>query len=180
MCTSEVERNQTTSYWWYMHSPVSGTANAQTHAINCPNIYPWNSTVTLERCVDDEISFFVFRSEFRRNKSVIGVVKLLEFPSHGTCQMQREQLAYQTMTVMLDCPLWFQRGCGLTDFAHTLESQVNNGLFFLVQLFDFGKAGRKEEKKYARYEAMIYHRRLSPVLISVCRAGPWNPEWTEV
>lgn len=74
------------------------------------------------------------------------ILKVQEFPSHGTCQMLCEQLAYQTITVMVDCPLWFQHVCGLTNFAHTLHSQVNNGLFFLVQLSDFGKEGRKKEK----------------------------------
>lgn len=86
----------------------------------------------------------------KKQLMVIRILKLQEFPSHGTCQMLCEQLAYQTITVMVDCPLWFQHVCGLTNFAHTLENQVNNGLFFLVQLYDFGKEGRRKKKASAR------------------------------
>lgn len=76
--------------------------------------------------------------------------------------------------------------CGLTNFAHTLESHVNNRLFFLVQLSDFGKEGRKEggEKKYIFIYTLCQGTKpwfISLVLTSVCmcRAGPWPPEWTE-
>lgn len=58
-----------------------------------------------------------------------------------------EQLAYQTITVMVDWPLWFQHACGLTNSAHTLESRVNNRPFFLVQLSDLGKERTKKKKK---------------------------------
>lgn len=102
-----------------------------------------------QRRVADGISFFCFPFKFRRSSLVIGVLKLLQSSPHGTCQMLCEQLAYQTITVMVDCPLWFQHVCGLTNFAHTLESQVNNRLFFWVQLSDFGKEGRRRRKKKA-------------------------------
>lgn len=63
--------------------------------------------------------------------SVIGVfLKLDIFSSNGTCQMHYEQLAYQTITVMVCCLLWFQHAsqdsaswyrylsvCGLTNFT---------------------------------------------------------------
>lgn len=149
------------------------------------NIYPWNCTVKIHPSARG-VLFFVFRSNLGEATLVVGVLKLLDFSPHGTCQMLCEQLAYQTITVMVDCPLWFRHVCGLTNFAHTLESHVNNRLFFWVQLSDFGKEGRKEEKNIylyplPGYEAMIYHRSFSPVLTSVCmcRAGPWPPEWTE-
>lgn len=81
-----------------------------------------------------------------------GICEPSRFPSHGTCQMHCEQLAYQ---VMGDCLLWFQRLCGLTNSAHALESQANNRLFFLVQLSDFGKEGRQKKKKKPHASARV-------------------------
>lgn len=97
-----------------------------------------------------------------------GICKTSRFPSHGTCQMHCEQLAYRAITVMGDCLLWFQRLCGLTNFAHALESQANNRRFFLVQLSDFGKEGRQKKRNMPLpgCEAMIYHCRFSLILIS--------------
>lgn len=77
--------------------------------------------------------------------------------------MHREQLAYQAITVMGDCLLWFQRLCGLTNVAHAPESQANNRLFFLVQLSEFGKEGRRGKKKKPASARVRSHDLSSPL-----------------
>lgn len=129
---------------------VGGTASAQIHTLylDINKILTWNCTGKIHPSERWQMKKFHFSFCVRIQKKqlmVIRILKLQKFPSHGTCQMLCEQLAYQTITVMVDCPLWFQHVCGLTNFAHTLENQVNNGLFFLVQLSDFGKEGRKKK-----------------------------------
>lgn len=137
--------------------------------------------------------------------SVIGVfLKLDIFSSNGTCQMRYEQLAYQTITVLVCCLLWFQHAsqdsaswcrylsvCGFNEL-HTMESQTNNRPFFLFQLLDFGKGfpfskvkqSQVKQRLFPGNKDMIYNHSINLILIFMChsvyRTVSWHQRLTGV